>query len=81
VLLILLQSKYFFDLFHVSYRLLPSFRFGLQCIFGGAGCKASAALLGWSNYFSNIVGCFSFACLMRFSEGANFTIIALVSPF
>ncbi|ELT87623.1 hypothetical protein CAPTEDRAFT_209831 [Capitella teleta] len=64
------------DLKQVS-RCLCSFAFGFKCIFGGAGCSPSSAVLGWINYSVTALGCFAFACLMRFSEGANFTIIAL----
>lgn len=54
-------------------------RFNFKCIVGLDGCGTQVALLGWFSFMANTVGSTAFVFLLRYSEGANFIMILLVS--
>ena len=64
---------------NIFLRILFSWIFGIQCIFGGVGCSWSPGVLAFlfiTGYIMVVCGC---ALLLRYSEGATLLAIVMVS--
>jgi len=52
------------------------FKFNLGCLFGAQGCSAYVIATGWAVAVVNMLGNLSIGYLLRYSEGANYMVVA-----
>ena len=58
---------------------IDRFEYNVGCLFGGEGCGPDVYMLAWALFVVGLVGVLLIAYQLRYSEGANFFIMAMVS--
>ncbi len=61
------------------FHYFSSWKFGIQCFFGGAGCDSKCGVRGTMFVVMYAMGYFGTANLTRFSEGATYVAVVNVS--